>query len=65
MSDPETGMMLPDPKFVAPNATIPEAAAGTEWIYPYTSSPHYHSQNAGPWCALRCQEKAKGFSADE
>ena len=55
-------MMLPDPKFVAPNATIPEAAAGTEWIYPYTASPHYHSQNAGPWCALRCQKKPECYS---
>ena len=48
-TDPETGMVLPDPKFVASNVTIPEAPEDHEWIYPYTVAPHYHSQNAGPW----------------
>ena len=42
-------MVLPEPKFVVPNVTIPEAPEGHEWIYPYTVAPHYHSQNAGPW----------------
>ena len=48
-TDPETGMMLLDPKFVAPNVTISEPPNGQEWIYPYTVAPHYQSQNAGPW----------------
>ena len=48
-TDPETGMMLLDPKFVAPNVTILEPPDGQEWIYPHTVAPHYQSQNAGPW----------------
>ena len=48
-TDPETGMVLPDPRFVAPNVTVSEQPNGREWIYPYTEAPHYQSHNAGPW----------------
>lgn len=48
VSDPETGMTLPNPALV-PNFTQPEPPEGHEWIYPYASQPHYQSQNAGPW----------------
>jgi hypothetical protein len=44
-------MVLPNPGVVAPEAVIPEPPLGHEWIYPYSVAPHYHSQNAGPWCA--------------
>ncbi len=51
-TDPETGMVLPNPGKVAPKAAIPEPPPGHEWIYPYSVAPHYHSQNAGPWWVL-------------
>ncbi len=48
-TDPETGMVLPNPGKVAPEATIPDPPPDHEWIYPYSVGPHYYSQNAGPW----------------
>ena len=52
VTDPEALIVLPNPALV-PNFTTdpPPPPPGHEWIYPYASSPHYTSQNAGPWCA--------------
>ena len=64
-TDPETGMVLPNPAKVAPKATIPDAPPDHEWIYPYSIGPHYHSQNAGPWCVLvspaACMQSPSGM----
>ena len=50
VADPESGMTLPNPAIV-PNFTHLVPPEGHDWIYPFTTLPHYHSQNAGPWCA--------------
>ena len=52
VTDPEALIVLPNPALV-PNFTAdpPTPPPGHDWIYPYASSPHYTSQNAGPWCA--------------
>lgn len=52
VADPESGMTLPNPAIV-PNFTHLVPPEGHDWIYPFTTLPHYHSQNAGPWCAVR------------
>ncbi|KAK9822652.1 hypothetical protein WJX81_003745 [Elliptochloris bilobata] len=54
VTDPEALIVLPNPALV-PNLTAnpPEPPPGHEWIYPYASSPHYNSQNAGPWYVLQ------------
>lgn len=58
-------MVLPNPAKVAPEATIPDAPPDHEWIYPYSIGPHYHSQNAGPWCVLvfpaACMQSPSGM----
>lgn len=51
VADPESGMTLPNPAIV-PNFSQPIPPEGHEWIYPYSTQPHYLSQNAGPWCAF-------------
>ncbi|EIE21518.1 hypothetical protein COCSUDRAFT_66927 [Coccomyxa subellipsoidea C-169] len=48
VADPESGMTLPNPAIV-PNFSQPVPPEGHKWIYPYTTQPHYLSQNAGPW----------------
>lgn len=48
VADPESGMTLPNPAIV-PNFSQPIPPEGHEWIYPYSTQPHYLSQNAGPW----------------
>ena len=48
VADPESGITLPNPALV-PNFTRAEPPEGHEWIYPFTTQPHYQSQNAGPW----------------
>lgn len=48
VAEPESGMTLPNPAIV-PNFSQPLPPEGHEWIYPYTTQPHYLSQNAGPW----------------
>lgn len=48
VAEPESGMTLPNPAIV-PNFSQPIPPEGHEWIYPYTTQPHYLSQNAGPW----------------
>ncbi|CAL8469510.1 g9051 [Coccomyxa elongata] len=48
VADPESGMTLPNPAIV-PNFSQPIPPKGHEWIYPYSTQPHYLSQNAGPW----------------
>ena len=48
VADPESGITLPNPALV-PNFTRTVAPEGHEWIYPFTTQPHYQSQNAGPW----------------
>ena len=50
VADPESGITLPNPALV-PNHTRADPPEGHDWIYPYTTQPHYQSQNAGPWCA--------------
>ena len=50
VADPETGVILPNPAIV-PNFTQLTPPEGHDWIYPFATLPHYHSQNAGPWCA--------------
>ena len=52
VTDPEALIVLPHPS-LTPNFTAepPEPPEGHEWIYPYAHSPHYNSQNAGPWSA--------------
>ena len=62
VADPESGMTLPNPAIV-PNFTHLVPPEGHDWIYPFTTLPHYHSQNAGPWCrALRCYVLAFAMS---
>ncbi|CAL8469167.1 g8708 [Coccomyxa elongata] len=58
-TDPETGMVLPNPGRVAPEAVIPEPPPDHEWIYPYSVAPHYHSQNAGPWYVYHALRNSK------
>ena len=49
VADPESGITLPNPALV-PNFTRGRTRPrATSWIYPYTTQPHYQSQNAGPW----------------
>ena len=48
VADPESGITLPNPALV-PNFTRSDPPEGHSWIYPYTTQPHYQSQNAGPW----------------
>ncbi|CAL5229778.1 g13167 [Coccomyxa viridis] len=48
VADPESGITLPNPALV-PNFTRAQAPEGHDWIYPFTTQPHYQSQNAGPW----------------
>ena len=52
VADPENGIILPNPQPIFPNGTVPEAPPHHGWMYPYTTMPHYHSQNAGPWCGI-------------